>query len=84
MKLRYMGTAACERIPGMFCNCEVCRRALEKGGKNLEEIDKIHIGTAESLGARCLTRGQLSTKAFSLTGTLPLALRFPGAAYLHT
>ena len=35
MKLRYMGTAACERIPAMFCNCEVCRRALEKGGKNM-------------------------------------------------
>lgn len=35
MKIRYMGTAACERIPGMFCNCETCRRALEKGGKNI-------------------------------------------------
>lgn len=35
MKIRYMGTAACERIPGMFCNCEVCQRALAKGGKNI-------------------------------------------------
>ena len=35
MKLRYMGTAACERIPAMFCNCEVCQRALAKGGKNI-------------------------------------------------
>ena len=35
MKLRYMGTAACERIPGMFCDCAVCRRALAKGGKNI-------------------------------------------------
>lgn len=35
MKIRYMGTAACERIPGMFCNCEVCRKALAKGEKNI-------------------------------------------------
>ena len=35
MKIRYMGTAACERIPGMFCNCDVCQRAMAKGGKNI-------------------------------------------------
>ena len=32
MRIRYLGTAAAERTPAMFCNCEVCRRALEKGG----------------------------------------------------
>lgn len=36
MKIRYLGTAAAERIPGMFCDCPVCRRALEKGGKNIQ------------------------------------------------
>ena len=35
MKVRYMGTAACERIPGMFCNCQVCQRAIAHGGKNI-------------------------------------------------
>ena len=29
MKLKYLGTAAAEGIPGMFCNCRVCRNALK-------------------------------------------------------
>ena len=39
MKIQYLGTAAGERIPGIFCNCEVCRRAMEKGGA-LPLLDK--------------------------------------------
>lgn len=35
MKILYMGTAAEERIPGMFCNCELCQRSLRSGGKNI-------------------------------------------------
>ena len=35
MEILYMGTAAEERIPGMFCNCELCQRSLKLGGKNI-------------------------------------------------
>ena len=35
MKLRYLGTAASEGIPAVFCECETCRRARELGGKNI-------------------------------------------------
>ena len=35
MKLKYLGTAAAEGYPAMFCNCENCRKAMEKGGKNI-------------------------------------------------
>ena len=35
MKVLYMGTAATERIPGMFCNCELCQKALKLGGKDI-------------------------------------------------
>ncbi|MDR0856754.1 MAG: hypothetical protein LBM78_05035, partial [Clostridiales bacterium] len=35
MKIRYMGTAAAEGIPAMFCACDTCRRALAAGGKNV-------------------------------------------------
>lgn len=35
MKVLYMGTAAEERMPGMFCNCEVCQKSLKLGGKNI-------------------------------------------------
>ena len=35
MKLKYLGTAAAEGYPAMFCNCENCRKAFAKGGKNI-------------------------------------------------
>ena len=35
MKIRYMGTAALERIPAIFCNCPNCQKALAAGGKNI-------------------------------------------------
>lgn len=35
MKLHYLGTAAAERVPGIFCNCRVCNYAREKGGREL-------------------------------------------------
>lgn len=35
MKIEYLGTAAYEGVPSLFCNCRVCRRAKELGGRNL-------------------------------------------------
>ena len=35
MKLLFMGTAAAEAIPALFCRCEVCRRARETGGREI-------------------------------------------------
>lgn len=35
MKLTYLGTAASEGWPGIFCKCEACNRARELGGKNI-------------------------------------------------
>ena len=35
MQLTYLGTGAAEGIPAMFCNCPLCRRAKELGGKNI-------------------------------------------------
>ncbi len=35
MKWQYMGTAAAEGFPALFCECETCRRARKAGGKNL-------------------------------------------------
>lgn len=34
MKFQYLGTAAAEGMPAVFCNCEVCVTARERGGKN--------------------------------------------------
>lgn len=35
MKIKYYGTAAAEGIPAIFCECEVCKKARERGGKNV-------------------------------------------------
>lgn len=35
MKLTYLGTAAAEGFPAVFCNCEHCRSARMLGGKNI-------------------------------------------------
>ena len=36
MKLKYLGTAAAEGIPALFCNCEVCKNALKVRGKEIK------------------------------------------------
>lgn len=36
MKLQYLGTAAAEGIPGMFCNCEICENARKVKGKEIK------------------------------------------------
>ena len=35
MKIQYLGTAACEGWPALFCRCEACEKARLKGGKNI-------------------------------------------------
>lgn len=35
MKIKYLGTAAAEGYPAMFCDCENCRKAMKSGGKNI-------------------------------------------------
>lgn len=35
MEIRYLGTAAAEGFPALFCQCDTCRRAAAKGGKNI-------------------------------------------------
>ena len=35
MKLTYLGTAAAEGFPALFCNCEYCNEARRLGGKNI-------------------------------------------------
>ena len=35
MKITVLGSAAAEGIPAVFCNCENCKRAAAKGGKDI-------------------------------------------------
>ena len=35
MEIQYLGTAAAEGLPALFCDCGLCRKARETGGKEL-------------------------------------------------
>ena len=35
MKIKFLGTCAAEGTPAFFCECEVCRKASERGGRNI-------------------------------------------------
>lgn len=35
MKFQYIGTAAAEGIPALFCGCDICREAARRGGREL-------------------------------------------------
>jgi len=35
MKIQYMGTAAAEGFPAVFCHCDACLKARQAGGKNI-------------------------------------------------
>lgn len=35
MEIQYLGTAAAEGLPALFCSCETCKRARELGGREL-------------------------------------------------
>jgi len=35
MRLVFLGTAAAEGIPGLWCGCDICREARRRGGRNI-------------------------------------------------
>ena len=43
MKLQFLGTAAAERIPAIFCACDTCKRALNAGGRNIMKRSQVLI-----------------------------------------
>ncbi|MFC4596723.1 MBL fold metallo-hydrolase [Cohnella hongkongensis] len=43
MRFQYLGTGASEGFPAMFCECEVCRRALQAGGRNVKRRSNVLI-----------------------------------------
>ena len=43
MIIEYLGTAAAEGMPAVFCRCKLCNLAREKGGKNIRTRNQILI-----------------------------------------
>ncbi len=46
MKLKYLGTAAAEGIPALFCRCEMCAYARKAGGKGRFDAGRARCWTA--------------------------------------
>ena len=44
MKLTYLGTAAAEGFPAVFCNCAYCAEARRLGGKNIRTRSQALVG----------------------------------------
>lgn len=41
MKIQFLGTIAAEGGPALFCNCEYCKEAKRRGGKNIRTRSQI-------------------------------------------
>ena len=55
MKLQYLGTAAAEGWPAVFCNCESCKKARILGGKNIRTRSQALINDELMLDFPCDT-----------------------------
>ncbi len=44
MDIKFLGTAAAEGMPAVFCNCEACLNAKRLGGKNIRSRSQILVG----------------------------------------
>ena len=43
MKIHYLGTAAAEGWPAVFCQCDACKAGKEMGGKNIRTRSSVLI-----------------------------------------
>ena len=52
MKLKYLGTAAAEGQPGIFCRCALCLEASRRGGKDIRTRSQaLVVGDIVEVGA---------------------------------
>ena len=96
MKIKYLGTAASEGFPAVFCNCEYCQKARELFGKNIRGRsqaiidDKLLIDFPADTYHNVLTHGLRMDKVTDLLIThahsdhfYPIELRAKVVPYAH-
>lgn len=96
MKLKFLGTAAAEGFPGLFCTCEVCDRAKKAGGRNIRTRsqaiidDELLIDLPPDTYLHCLYFGLDLTKVKSCLIThshsdhlYPMELEMRGPGFAH-
>lgn len=44
MRIEILGTAASEGVPAPFCECQICREAARRGGKNIRTRTSLMLG----------------------------------------
>ena len=66
MKLQYLGTAAAEGVPAFFCECEVCRKAREKGGRNIRTRSQAIVNDKLLLDFPCDTLSHIQKNGIDL------------------
>lgn len=67
MKLQFLGTAAAEGIPAIFCTCEVCRRARALGGKNIRTRSQSIVNDALLIDFPCETYSHMNQNGLHLS-----------------
>lgn len=67
MKLQYLGTAAAEGWPAVFCNCEACNEARRLGGKNIRTRSQALINSDLLIDFPCDTYHHVLREGFDLS-----------------
>ncbi len=68
MKLTYLGTGAAEGVPALFCDCETCRNALSRGGRNVRTRSQALIDDALLIDFPCDTFSHCMARGINLSG----------------
>jgi phosphoribosyl 1,2-cyclic phosphate phosphodiesterase len=68
LKVLFLGTSAAEGVPALFCGCEVCRMARERGGKNLRTRSSIFIDNTLKVDLPPDTLHHVQTYRLDLSG----------------
>jgi len=67
MKFKYLGTAAAEGIPAIYCTCKVCRNARELGKRELRSRSQALVDDELLLDFPCDTYWHVITYGIDLT-----------------
>lgn len=67
MKIKYLGTGAYEGLPAMFCECENCREARKRGGKNIRTRSQALINDELLIDFNCDTYIHMLTHNFNMS-----------------
>ena len=84
MKIQYWGTAAAEGVPGIFCDCEVCRLAREHKGRKIRMRSQLLVNDDLLVDFGPDTYANSLKYDFNLTRLQHLIITHPHEDHLYT